>query len=283
MAKVLQCPQCGYQHPIDRVPDAPTFSCERCGRALKVPAALRGAPAPAAPSAPAARSSAPRPSAAPSRTTPRPAAPPTRAPGAAAGAVGPPPARGAAARPEESRRRATGATGTKLPWWAQAVIWILALGIGFLVTYYGAIALGFLTRKQIRAVALHTDFDRYWPLLRLVPVWALISALLVQGTVVVIARRRLAGASSSGAVRAARAARFADVVVDDVVVDDEPAWSGPDDGVPPGAARPAPSAPSAPGSTGTYRPVRVGSPDAPTDLPPPSRERRGGRTEPDAR
>jgi hypothetical protein len=37
----LQCPSCGNRHPIDIVPDSPTFACQRCRRLLKVPDALR--------------------------------------------------------------------------------------------------------------------------------------------------------------------------------------------------------------------------------------------------
>jgi hypothetical protein len=37
----LQCPSCGTRHPIDIVPDSPTFACQQCRRLLKVPDALR--------------------------------------------------------------------------------------------------------------------------------------------------------------------------------------------------------------------------------------------------
>jgi hypothetical protein len=41
MAAALQCPSCGHRHPLDIVPDAPTFRCQACTRNLKVPEALR--------------------------------------------------------------------------------------------------------------------------------------------------------------------------------------------------------------------------------------------------
>lgn len=226
MAKVLQCPQCGHRHPLDRIPDAPTFACANCGRALKVPAPVR-----------AAVSSAAVPRAAAPEAAPAPAPEPRQRP--------------SAPDPDRSVPGPDGG-GRRIPVIVQILIWILALGIGFAITYYGALQFGFLTRKEVRGIALHTDFARYWPLLRLVPVWAMISALLVQASVVALGRRRTTDQRAADAPAPAPRPRWGD----------EPDGRG----VPP-----APNGDPAPDPG--YRPVRVGQ-DLPTDLPPPSRDRR---------
>lgn len=96
MARALECPACGNRTPLDALPDAPTFRCERCGQVLKVPSTVRSAPPRSTP--PPKPSPRPAPTPVPPRasTPSRPAqtsTPVTPAAPARAGVAPPPPPR----------------------------------------------------------------------------------------------------------------------------------------------------------------------------------------------
>ena len=162
MAPVLQCPDCGQKHPLDAVSETPAFRCKGCGRMLKLPPQLL----PSAPDAPQ-----PLPSHFPPRRVP-------------------------------SAMRARGPVGNELPRIVRIAIWLVAVPLGFVLVFGITRALGFLTQRQLEDAFLLSGFSRFWPIVRLLPFWALVTALLVQlfveGGRAFAARRRNAGPRDDG-------------------------------------------------------------------------------------
>jgi hypothetical protein len=167
MAPVLQCPDCKTKHPLDAVGDRVAFPCDGCGRTLKMPEMARAtthsdAPAPAPPPREATQVV---PVAAPADPEPAPAAPPAAAPAATARA--------------------------KVSWWMRLLLWIFAVPVSFLVVFFVARASGLFTHEQLTDVFLANGRSRFWPLARLLPIVALMIALIVQGGVILLSRRRV--------------------------------------------------------------------------------------------
>ncbi|MFM8236486.1 MAG: hypothetical protein ACKOBG_01830 [Actinomycetota bacterium] len=206
MAPALQCPDCATKHRLDDVPEAGTFGCRGCGRLLKVPGGRAvGSPAPAAP--------APLPVVSPPAPEPTPVIAPPTAPevpsvvdppaervlasavagttGAPVAATVPPPRSEATAvlpetvdptqTPERAKRR--------VAWWLVLCLWIVALPAGFLIVFLVARLTGLFTSDQLSDIFLASGFDRFWPLARLVPLVALVTALIVQIGAAAFARR----------------------------------------------------------------------------------------------
>ena len=193
MAPVLQCPDCGEKHPLNEVPTQGAFPCRGCGRVLKVPEVV-GQRA-------AAQTAAARPvpvaSAAVSPTGPvaPPEEPVTRV--AAATAAGTVATSAAPAIDQEalgalsprSSRRSTARLGS-VPWWMRFLLWIIAVPLGFVVVFLTARALGVFTTNQLSDLFLANDTARFWPVARLLPFVALVTALLVTLGVYLLARLR---------------------------------------------------------------------------------------------
>lgn len=185
MAPVLQCPDCGSKHPLGEVPESGAFPCKGCGRVLKVPARVSQS---ARPEAAAPRVEA---AAAPTRVD----MPPPVAPEPSATAVLPvvetnprpepvapaPPA----ARPLDDRKPLG-----KVPVWMRFLLWIVAVPLGFIIVFVLARAFGVFTSSQLSDVFLANDADRFWPVARVLPFVALVTALIVQAGVYAIARLR---------------------------------------------------------------------------------------------
>ncbi len=169
MAPVLQCPDCGTKHPIDVASSSAAFRCNGCGRTLKVPEEFR--PAPPAPA------SAPGPAADPARTT-------------SMAAVSPAPPASANGGRTLSRRKVRAQAGV-VPFWMRLLIWIVAVPVGFIVVFGAARALGFLSQSQLEDVFLETGWNRFWPVARLLPFTALLTAGIVQFAVLYISRWRM--------------------------------------------------------------------------------------------
>jgi hypothetical protein len=187
MAPVLQCPDCKTKHPLDAVGDVTSFPCSGCGRTLKVPEVARAhvaatpaaAPAPVAPEA--------------TRAVPVAAAPPP--PAAEPAAPAPEPVR---TPPPPTRRRAD------VPWWMRLLLWIVAVPVSFVIVFSIARMSGVFTHDQLTDVFLASGRSRFWPLARVLPFVAVLTALIVQGGVVLLGRRRTrrAGAQAQGSTTA---------------------------------------------------------------------------------
>jgi hypothetical protein len=169
MAPVLQCPDCGTKHPIDVASNAAAFRCSGCGRTLKVPEQFRAAPEP--------------------RTR---MLTPERAPSPNGGL---------------SRRRVRAQAGV-VPFWMRFLFWIVAVPLGFVIVFGLARAFGILSSDQLEDVFLEDTWDRFWPVARLLPFVALVTASIVHVSVLYVSRWRarhalgpLQPASRQGATR----------------------------------------------------------------------------------
>jgi hypothetical protein len=173
MAPVLQCPDCGTKHPIDLATNAAAFRCNGCGRTLKVPAGYRPAPAPA----PAAAAASPSP---PDATAAAPVvggAPTTRPPSTNGG------------RPLS--RRSVRAQAGVVPFWMRLIVWLVAVPLGFVLVFGVARLAGVLTQTQLEDVFLDTGWNRFWPVARLLPFVALVTASIVHFSVLWMSRWRV--------------------------------------------------------------------------------------------
>ena len=116
----------------------------------------------------AAPEAAPAPAARSSRTVVGPAA-----------AGEPPPAAG---RRKGSADTASAPTPhrTRAPWWLRVVAWVIAVPLGLALVGLPARNLGYLDSQKLLDVLIGKGTDRYLPLVVIVLLWALVTALLVQ-------------------------------------------------------------------------------------------------------
>ena len=164
----LQCPDCGARHPLADVADRAAFRCSGCSRPLKVPEQFRrGAPRPGSGDRPVDS---------------------TRAGPAVTPAPVPPPTTTAYHRTAPPRSIEVVPKGA--PVLLRLGLWLIAVPIALWLTYRIARGVGVLTAKQIEDVFFEQDWGRFWPLARLLPLWALLTALAVQLSVLGIERFR---------------------------------------------------------------------------------------------
>lgn len=201
MARAVQCPACGQTHPLDTLAGTPTFACAGCGRTLRTPTELVRPSG----STPSVRGSGPVPSVAASKAAPKPKATPASkaAPKRASASNGTAPSTRPAARP---RRPVTGKLGVPV----RVGAWVVAVGLGLLLTWLVAAAVGFLSRAELVDMFRSSTPTNYLRLFVLIPVWAFMSACLatvfIEGTRVFLARRN-AAVGGSGDPRPAPSAR----------------------------------------------------------------------------
>jgi hypothetical protein len=154
VARALACPLCGHRHPIESLPDSPTFSCEGCGRTLKTPArARRPAGESEGAEQPRRRSTSSRGSREDARDA------------------------GTTLLPRAEQRAAAGPR--RAPSWLRVLAWFLAVPLAAVVVIGGANVFGLLTGSQLTDMFLEARFTAYGRLIALLPVWALAAALLV--------------------------------------------------------------------------------------------------------
>ncbi len=191
MAPVLLCPECGAKHPLDDIGGS-AFACKGCGRTLKVPQQVPvPAAAAAAPSAaaPGVDPDLPWPSALgadPTSTRVLPTSPPPSPPKAAAPA--PKPRKAAKLDPVPPR-------------WIRFGIWIVAVPLSFVIVFGAARGLGMLNSNQLQDVVITDGWSRFFPLARLLPFVALVTAGLVTAAVYGLTRLRASRASVPGPER----------------------------------------------------------------------------------
>jgi hypothetical protein len=178
VAPVLVCPECSTKHPLGNIGERGAFPCEGCGRTLKVPAAAMSAVAAGAGAPTTATPPAPAPAPAPRRPVPE----PESATGAMPAAEVPPPMPAAAdAQPARS---------PVPPAWIRFLLWLVAVPLAFILVFGFARTAGMLTTNQISDVALAEGWGRFWPVARLIPFVALVTAGIVQGGAYLIAELR---------------------------------------------------------------------------------------------
>jgi hypothetical protein len=205
MAKALQCPSCGATTRLDAVPDSGAVACESCGQTMKVPPGLArrstSSGGGSAPAPPARSSNGPEPApAAPAPPRRARTRTPTAAPAAAGAAAGGTAvlSQGAAPAPASPRATATpsappirpsGQAGAParddrggreaLPLWLRISAWVLALPLGLLIVGVPARQLDYLSSQKLLDVIVKRDLGRFLPIVVIIALWALVSALLV--------------------------------------------------------------------------------------------------------
>lgn len=184
MAESLQCPSCGARTRVGS-PPPDTITCGRCGRRLKLSASSASGVAP------------------PPRTRPRGAAPVSPSP-VTAGADAPPPRRrrgsadagtgmlnvssmpagagpvvigAAGTAPAPTRRRVGSTEGPSRL--VRILVWVVALPIALVAVGIPARKAGYLTGQKLLDVIVKHDLGRFVPLLVIVALWALVTAILV--------------------------------------------------------------------------------------------------------
>lgn len=207
MAKALQCPSCGATTRLDAVPAGGAVRCESCGQTMKAPpgvgrrsaASSEGGGAAAAPPPRRSRSRAPAGAGAPvaagggtavmaqgpAPAPPRPAAAPVAAP-----PVRPSEPASAPARTDER---------DALPLALRIGAWVLALPLGLAIVGIPARQLGYLSSQKLLDVIVKRDLGRFLPIVVIIALWALVSAVLVTlfvegGRRLMLRRRRKRGA-----------------------------------------------------------------------------------------
>lgn len=168
MTDALQCPACGYKHRLDTIPPDPLFGCAGCGRTLKTPPAyIRRVHAASADRwedvATGDDAGVLRGGAAASR--------------AVSGAA----VSGATANGVHVRKAASspahGYGFLTVP--LRLLAWVVAVGVGAAITLVGARAVGWIDSSNLFDVIAGQGFGRYVHVFALVPVWALVTAVLV--------------------------------------------------------------------------------------------------------
>lgn len=207
MAKALQCPSCGAKTRLDAVPGGGVVQCSSCGQAMKVPPGFgrrrgKARDAAAASSGDGSSQAAVAPPPPPRRARARGAAAAAAAPVAtAAGGAGGTAVLSGPARPPQrpsappmpASPPAGRADGREprdaLPLVVRVVAWVLALPLGLAIVGIPARQLGYLSSQKLLDVIVKRGIDRFVPVLVIVALWALVTAVLV--TIFVEGGRRL--------------------------------------------------------------------------------------------
>ncbi len=199
MARALQCPDCGHREPLDNVVDFDQFRCHGCGRALKVPTELRASAESAAPGEPGPEPVSTSTPSAPTEAGTEPWLPRTNRAETEALQGGqtrvlaragesdllPGQPSTPAERPLSRVERAARDAATprqRLPLAARLAVWVLWLPLGLGFTYLLAIKLDWITQDDLIETVGEVTWDRFMPIARVIPLAALLVALLVHGT-----------------------------------------------------------------------------------------------------
>ncbi|HUF84225.1 MAG TPA: hypothetical protein VMQ81_06485 [Acidimicrobiia bacterium] len=79
---------------------------------------------------------------------------------------------------------AAGAGGVAAPpriaWPFRLIAWVVAVPLGLVAVVYPARRFDFLSGQRLLDVLVGTGYSRYWRVLVIAPVWALVTAVLVQ-------------------------------------------------------------------------------------------------------
>lgn len=195
MAKALQCPSCGTKKRIDALAGRDTFQCEGCGQVTKVPPGLqddhrstrRATPEPVVAAVASQQDAPPAPpkrrggaTVAAGATTAAPIAAPVIADPAGGGvAVAAPPVRGSGGRRSAPMDDAPEAAAgqVKVVW--RVLAWLVALPIALAAVGIPARRAGYLTSQRLLDVIVDNGLTRFVPILVIIVLWALMTALLV--------------------------------------------------------------------------------------------------------
>jgi hypothetical protein len=86
------------------------------------------------------------------------------------------------------RSRRSYATALARP--VRILIWVVAVPLAFALVFGFARVFGFLSQRQLEDTFLETGWNRFGPIVRLLPIWALLTTLMVHYGNIGIARWR---------------------------------------------------------------------------------------------
>jgi hypothetical protein len=184
MARALQCPDCGHREPLDNVAATDQFRCHGCGRALKVPQEFRTNEADSR--VEPIHEPAPEVNPAPDVDAPE----STRVLARVSGDEELPPSTSGLRPLTRIEREAlvAQAYAPPLPLVARLAAWVLWLPIGLGFTFWFAIKVEWLNKDHLVDTLGKVTWDRFVPIARLLPPAALIVALLVHVTILLLER-----------------------------------------------------------------------------------------------
>lgn len=184
MARALQCPDCGHREPLDNVAAADQFRCHGCGRALKVPQEFRtnGSDSPAEPI------HEPDPEVTPPTESDVPESTRVLARVSADAAIAPNTSAAPTLTRIEREALAAQAYAMPLPLVVRLAAWALWLPIGLGFTFWFALKVEWLNKDHLVDTLGKVTWDRFVPIARLLPLAALIVALLVHVTILLLER-----------------------------------------------------------------------------------------------
>lgn len=160
----LQCPECKHKHPVDDIPRGSLmFRCRECSRSLKVPQTVLAMRGDEQASGPGGAVGGVGTGAPPTAAIPR--AVPASADGQAT--IG---------EAQEPTTRRAGRHGMALP--LRAMVWLVALGMGFVLAVVPLYLFGVFTSEHASNVLLEDGFERVKGLMFLLPLWAGVTATL---------------------------------------------------------------------------------------------------------
>jgi hypothetical protein len=189
VAHSFECPACGARTRVHAITDAGSMSCERCGHVLRISGAATPPPPPRRGGSVSSGAGAPPPrrrkrggedkggdkadstgelpqSKRGAVTTAAPSGSVMVGSSAAAGAPAPPVGRRSRSSQRYSRT-------------ARVLAWVVALPIALVAVGWPARKAGYLTGQKLLDVIVEHDVGRFVPLLVIVVLWALVTAVLV--------------------------------------------------------------------------------------------------------
>jgi hypothetical protein len=93
---------------------------------------------------------------------------------------------------------------SRAPWWLRVIAWVLAVPLGLVLVGIPARKLGYLDSQKLLDIVIGKDTGRYLPLVVIVLLWAVVTAVLVQciveGGGLLLRRRRARRSGASAAV-----------------------------------------------------------------------------------
>jgi hypothetical protein len=101
------------------------------------------------------------------------------------------PAKSASTNGHTLSRRNVRAQAGVVPFWMRLLVWIVAVPLGFLIVFGFARVAGLLTQTQLEDVFLDTGWHRFWPVARMLPFVALVTAAIVHFSVLFMSRWRM--------------------------------------------------------------------------------------------
>jgi hypothetical protein len=88
-----------------------------------------------------------------------------------------------AGRDHRSRAHSAGGGREALPLWLRILVWVVALPLGLVIVGVPAREAGYLTSQKLLDVIVKHDLGRFVPIVVIVALWALVTALLVTALV----------------------------------------------------------------------------------------------------